>query len=348
MKCVKGLTNEQEAALHEIIECGQSTGKEVKRALALIMLSDNMDEKVIHKLTGFERKYTFKLRKKYLLKGIAGILDKKKKLRALLTRQQRAQVVLVLTQNKPSDFGFEADFWSTVILAQLIEEQYGVRFKSRTSLYVFFKDAKFTYHKPDKQYHKYNAEEVMTWRLKTRTVLEQALADSNNVVLCEDEMLLTTQTTTQKVWIPVDKEGPKIEVSNKRNRRVIYGFWNVQSGREYAFKSDLLNSQSTCKILNSIGQEFPGKKIVIVWDNAPWHSSQEIKKFLSETKYKFHLIQLPRYAPEENPQEHVWKAGRSNVTHNKFIDNIDRATDDFVDFLNKSVFDYKFPALVSS
>ncbi|MBU4305720.1 MAG: hypothetical protein KJ893_08930, partial [Candidatus Omnitrophica bacterium] len=53
-------------------------------------------------------------------------------------------------------------------------------------------------------------------------------------------------------------------------------------------------------------------------------------------------IYFPRSAPEENPQEHVWKQGRSKVTHNKFIENIDKTTNEFVDYLNNSKFRYSF------
>ena len=48
----------------------------------------------------------------------------------------------------------------------------------------------------------------------------------------------------------------------------------------------------------------------------------------------------PAASPDLNPQEHVWKAGRSNVTHNKFIPDIDVAAEEFVTFLNEKTFDY--------
>lgn len=81
---------------------------------------------------------------------------------------------------------------------------------------------------------------------------------------------------------------------------------------------------------------------MLIWDNASWHKSEQIKAFLRNTQHSFHLIQFPPYAPELNPQEHVWKAGRTNVTHNTFIENIDKATDQFLNYLNETFFEYKF------
>ncbi len=56
----------------------------------------------------------------------------------------------MLQNPSPRDFGYSEDYWLTYILARLIKEQYNVHYKSKTFYYIFFKETKFTYHKPDK------------------------------------------------------------------------------------------------------------------------------------------------------------------------------------------------------
>ena len=142
-------------------------------------------------------------------------------------------------------------------------------------------------------------------------------------------MILSTQTTFQKIWLP-EGSYPKIDIANIRKRRGVYGFLDVKTGNEYAFKTEKINSEETRKILDKIGEKYKDKKILLIWDGAPWHRSEIIKDFLNTTKYSFQLFRFPPYAPDLNPQEHVWKAGRSHVTHNRFIENIDKATDELV------------------
>ena len=161
------------------------------------------------------------------------------------------------------------------------------------------------------------------------------------VLLVEDEMMLTTQTTCQKLWLPRGTYS-LIEVASKRERRCIYGFLNVLQGTEHAFKTEGANSESTIQCLENMGNLYSKKQIVIVWDNASWHRSKLLKTFLTKTAHDFYLINFPAYAPEENPQEHVWKAGRVQVSHNKFIPNIDIITDKLVAYLNQTNFRYKF------
>ena len=105
-------------------------------------------------------------------------------------------------------------------------------------------------------------------------------------------------------------------------------------------------SATTCAVLDRLVPLYAGKKIAIVWDNASWHRSADVRTWLSDTKYDVKLMAFPTYAPELNPQEHVWRAGRSSITHNKFIENIDTATDAFVDHLNNTTYRYDFLGLV--
>jgi hypothetical protein len=80
-------------------------------------------------------------------------------------------------------------------------------------------------------------------------VLQEHLAGKNTVVLTGDEIVLSTQTTFQKIWLPLVSY-PKVDISNKRANRSSYGFLNVKTGAEHAFKTEYQNSEITCKVLD--------------------------------------------------------------------------------------------------
>ena len=340
MKKIK-LTEKQLSELNSHRKNKECTLSESNRIQAILMINHQINPILIEEFTGYSQKYAFELRKKYFDNGLKSLLSKSKKPRLLLTKKQREEIVETVTKKIPNELGYESDFWLTSILADYIKNQYGVHYKSKTTLYIIFKEAKFTYHKPDTQYKSRNQIVIDEWKLTNKSIIQDALNDPNTVVLTEDEMMLTTQTTTQKIWLPKGKF-PKIDVSSKRQLRCIYGFLNIKTGQEHAYKFLRASSQETCQALKEVGKAYPGKKIVIIWDNASWHRSQEIKDFLRNTRHSFHLIQFPPYAPELNPQEHVWKAGRARITHNQFIEKIDIAIEAFLQYLNGTIFGYKF------
>lgn len=320
------------------------TVAESHRGQALLMLHNEYGADAIKMLVNYEKKYVFRIRKAYLEKGINALLDRPKKSRPLLTRGQIKQVAEILHATTPRAFGIQCDFWTTNILARLIKEQYGVMYKSKTSIRLLFKKADFTYHKPDKQYKKHDRKVIDEWREEVLPFIKQAFEDPDTVILTGDEMILTTQTTTQTIWLPRGSF-PKIDVASNRQKRCIYGFLDVKTGIEHSYVTKQTTGDITCKMLEKLANIYHEKKIVLVWDNASWHKSQFVRDFLTTTKHSFHLINFPPYAPEENPQEHVWKEGRSEVTHNKFIENIDKASNEFVDYLNNTKFDYNFLGL---
>ena len=96
----------------------------------------------------------------------------------------------------------------------------------------------------------------------------------------------------------------------------------------------------TADILKKIRKIYPKQKIVLLWDNAGWHRGSIVMEFIKQDRM-IEIIHFPKYAPEENPQEHVWKRGRSLVTHNRFIEDIDEAADDFVSYLNRTKVPYR-------
>jgi transposase len=49
------------------------------------------------------------------------------------------------------------------------------------------------------------------------------------------------------------------------------------------------------------------RKILLIWDNATWHSSEEVKEFLrTELGQRLWVANTPPYSPEYNPDELVW------------------------------------------
>lgn len=338
MKRQEKLKNNQIAELKEYLRTSESK-KEAYRIQAVLMLNRDMDIAIIQEMTSFSRSQIFDLRRKYLKKGIASIEDPARhNPKELLTKKDRDEVIKTIQTKKPEDIGYHSRFWTTRIIGDWIKKKYKVKYKSRTSIYLLFKKASFSYHKPGRVYQKRNEQEVMEFREKAEQILKKAHKEKNTVILTEDEMVLSTQTTFQKIWLKKN-EYPKIEFSNDKQARSVYGFLNIKTGREHAFKTEWQNMYITVEVLEKLRKIYPQEKLLIFWDGAGWHRGSEVKKFIEQDN-NIESVHFPRYSPEENPQEHVWKSGRANVTHNKFIENIDTATDEFVKYLNKTKFNY--------
>lgn len=324
-----------------MIRTSASKGPEVRRAQAVLLVNDGADAESIKTITGLSRKHAFTLRQRFMSEGITAVRDKREgKPKELLTKGQRTAIIETVKTKTPSDCDpyYNSDYWTTGILGEYIKRTYNVQYKSKTSYRLVFYQAQFTYHKPGKVSDRRSDEEVGKWRVDAAEQINAVWNDPHTVILAEDEMHLSTQTTAQKIWLPKGVY-PKIEVYRKRESRSIYGFLNVKTGTEHAFKTKWQNMYITAAIIPEIRKLYPDKKILLIWDQAGWHKGIEAQRAIKRDG-NIDQTYFPTAAPEENPQEHVWKSGRSQVTHNTFIRDIDAATDAFVTYLNTTRFPY--------
>lgn len=338
MEC-RRLTHDEVAELRTVIQTGKGSA-ETKRAQAVLLLDRMAEIADITLLTDLSRSQIFGLRKRFLAEGVSVLTDKRiGKPKELLTKKEREAVVETVRTSAPKDLGYGTEHWTTAILGDWIDRTYKTRYKSKTSLYLVFKQARFTYHKPGRVYHEHDEKEIERWQTETKPRLAALWKDPDTVILAADEMILTTETTVQKIWLP-QGEYPRIECSTGgRKRRSVYGFLNCKTGADHAYKTEYQNMHVTRAILEQIRARYPKQRLVLLWDNAGWHKGSVVQEYIANDQ-SIEVIPFPRYAPEENPQEHVWKSGRTHVTHNTFIEDIDKAADALIDYFNRTTFNY--------
>ena len=65
-------------------------------------------------------------------------------------------------------------------------------------------------------------------------------------------------------------------------------------------------SEDVVRFLRLLLRKLTGK-LLVIWDGSPIHRGKVVKAFLAKGAAKrLHLVQLPGYAPELNPDEGIW------------------------------------------
>ena len=89
--------------------------------------------------------------------------------------------------------------------------------------------------------------------------------------------------------------------------------------------------------LQQVRDAYPGVAILLLWDRATWHQGPCIRSVL-EANPRLELMQFPPGCPELNPQEHVWKAARTAVSHNHGYTKLPQLADEFETYLTNTSF----------
>ena len=144
------------------------------------------------------------------------------------------------------------------------------------------------------------------------------------------------QATLQVVWAPKGQT-PVVKVDPGRDNIHFFGALDLHTGKEIVMRATLMNAAVSLLFLLKLVLAYPNQKILLLWDRAPWHFGPAIRTFLSENS-NLEIFYFPPASPALNPQEHVWKNAREQVSHNHTLHKFDKLVDKFEDHLKNSTF----------
>ena len=147
------------------------------------------------------------------------------------------------------------------------------------------------------------------------------------VVLLEDECHLLWGDTCGYVWGPRG-QAIEVEMTNQKARQTYYGAVNLLSRQVHVQEFAAGNADNTVAYLKWLQELYPGKKLLLLWDGASYHRDSQLQAFLAqvnagltESDWKLTLLRFAPNAPEQNPMEDLWLAGKNHLrrcfAHNK-------------------------------
>jgi len=123
--------------------------------------------------------------------------------------------------------------------------------------------------------------------------------------------------TRVATWVPPEEKDPVVLQEPSREHITIIGAVRPKDGTFIAEMVSTANWEIVRVFLEGVLELLePGKKAVVVLDNAKSHHAKALNPWLEEVKDLLELKFLPPYSPMLNPIERVWKLLRRLVTHN--------------------------------
>lgn len=243
--------------------------------------------------------------------GVAGVLEHpidESKVPAWLVKVKHW-----LTTKTPQDFGYFRSRWSCELLANLLAWETGLRLSGET-IRRGLRRIGFAYRRPrpivgptDPQH----AEKLQ--RIKK---LLTTLPD-DEVAVFQDEVDVHLNPKIGSMWMP---KGEQACVSTPGNNRKCHVAGSLVWGTGTLLVSPPEARRNTAMFLahlDDLRRRLRGrKKIHVICDNAAFHKSREVQKYLQQWGHRMALHFLPAYAPQTNPIERVWWHLHETVTRN--------------------------------
>jgi transposase len=262
-----------------------------------------------------------------------------------LTFEQRKEIEETL-KNPPSNKGLPKQFWDVPAIKGYIRSEFGIVYESDRSYHYLLKFNGLSFKLPVPFDIKRDKEQINLKLKEIHQELPKYLSDDNWEVLTADETRIMWEAEIRRAWLKKN-EKTVIKVHRSNEYQNYFGALNLKSKKAQTIKINWQNTDEIIKALEELSRNYMGKRICIIWDNARWHKSKKLRQQLAKgnSLEHIHLINFPPYAPDVNPEEHVWKFGK-DVLANHMLHSFEETKSLFEKFIQDKFFDYRIPEFV--
>lgn len=316
--------------------------REYKRALAVKLALKGYTYPEIHALLQVSEAFISKWKRMFHTNGVAGLRLGYRGYGGYLTSEERRQIIVWIQ---------EQTTWSTAALQAYIRDTFAVEFQSLQSYYTLFDAAGVSWKKAQPRNPKKKPSVVAAKKqeiIDYVTRYRDEIACGERILLFLDECHLLWGDICGYIW-GKRSERVEIPVGNTRERQTYYGALNGFTGQTLIHAYAQADTKTTIQFLNYLQEQFPGKKLSIIWDGASYHKYREMPDYLTEINkdlppeaWKITCIVFAPNDPSQNPIEDVWLKAKTFIrqSYDK-CQKFRQVKEMFEAFLHLQVFDFE-------
>jgi transposase len=287
----------------------------VKRIHALLALAQGQSGSAVAAMLALGEQTVRDYRNQYLCKGMASLVYKaspgRPRKRTKSQRHQRAEWI----KASPQAVGYPSGCWNTPMVQDLIQRHFGVAYHP-PYIATLLKNLGFSYQKARFVSDHLKEAKRLEWRdTRWPKILRQA-RQRQALLLFGDEASFAQWGSLSYTWAPTGQQ-PEVPTSGKRQAYKVFGLLAYVSGHLfYKAHAGRFNSESYTAFVLDVLSQTP-HHVVVIHDGARYHTSKAMQVFFETHAERLTIEQLPAYAPDFNPIEHLWKKVKKEATHLK-------------------------------
>ena len=220
----------------------------------------------------------------------------------------------------PEKAGLDTGVWTSTIAKSLVKARFGVSYSARQVRRIL-RRLRFSVQLPRHTPAKADPEKQEEWIEKELSETKKKVQSDEGVLMYEDEASFQQSGSLTHTWCP---RGKGCEVLSFPTRKSIKAFGAITIGEDpkwhFRFEKEKFNGDSFIGLLRQLIRQYPGQKIHLITDNAPYHKSPKVKTWLDDNANRIEAHFLPKYSPKLNATEYVWRKVKRLTTHNRYFE----------------------------
>lgn len=220
-----------------------------------------------------------------------------------LTPEQEQQVLRWVNGNDPRQYGLDFGLWTRAVVAELIEQKFGVKL-GLTAIGKLLAKLGLTPQKPLQRAYQRDPEAIIQWqRDRYPAIARQAKQDKADIFFW-DESGFRADAVHGKTW-GVRGQTPVVERPGQRQSISAASAVNAKGAFWFCTYEGALNAELFVELLKKM-MRYRRSPVHLILDSLPAHKKACVREYVESTNGKLTLHFLPGYAPDLNPDELVW------------------------------------------
>lgn len=288
----------------------QEVGRVAMRAHMILLSAEGYTVPEIVEIHDTTNVTVYKWFDRFDARGPEGLYDLPRSGRPPKADEEVEEEVEEAMSGPPTEQGYNCTVWTTALLQAHIEETLGVTVCDDTIRRTLHRLG-YRWRRP-----RWAVEREDPQRTEIMAAIGRAIwnAEGKTVCFLQDETKFRTLPPLRRMWM---KKGQQVHVPTpEQNERFYsYGALEVESGNWIDSLFDKANSDATISYLKDILSAYPDRPVLLIWDQAGYHTSKKVRQWVDQQP-RLTVLFLPKYAPELNPVEQIWRVVKQRVAAN--------------------------------
>lgn len=323
MRFVRQPRKEEEQELERMTQ--QEVGRVALRAQMIQLSARTFTVPTIADIQQTSEVTVYKWLERFDAEGPAGLYDRLRQGRPAKVDRETKESIEEAMSEPPTEQGYNFTYWTVPLLTKHLKETLKKKLCPET--------VRQTLHALD-----------FRWRRPRWAVMRQdpqegermwaiweaiRAATEETVVLLEDETTFKTLPPLRRMWMRLGQQ-VRIPTPFQNDDFCLYGALELNTGDCCYAYHDKAKSEFTIAYLEQLLDHYPERPILLIWDQARYHTSQMVNDWL-EDHPRITTLLLPKYASDLNPVESIWRLLKDRVAANltRSLDAIKEACDEF-------------------
>jgi transposase len=220
-----------------------------------------------------------------------------------LSEKQQEHLRRIIVGKNPRQLNFGPALWTLNLVGALIEQLFGVVHHASTVSRLLHALG-LTPQKPIRRAFQRDEEECRRWMTIAFPEIVREAKRMQATLLFEDETGIHENAPVGRTWGPRG-ETPVVAVKGSRRRVNVISAVSPRGRLWFRCYSGNLTAVLFVEFLQALLGDTK-KRLVLILDSHPAHVAAYTRRFIHENRRRLQVHFLPGYAPDLNPDEHVW------------------------------------------